>query len=101
MIEEDDTNVEYVRCTCLDRARIALRQTGQHHCAEQMKMLQHVIDEAAEDFMLDSSKPVEIFNWLLASVEELQGAIKPILDLENYDDDSNGQYWYKQAMMDI
>jgi len=62
MIEEDDTNVEYVRCTCLDRARIALRQTGQHHCAEQMGLLQKEFDDAAEEFDLDPSKPLEIMD---------------------------------------
>ena len=67
MIEEDDTNVEYVRCTCLDRARIALRQTGQHHCAQQMEELQKRFDILPEAWVgYDPSKPVECMDHLLS-----------------------------------
>lgn len=97
----DPCEPEFARCTCLDRARIALEQTGQHHCAGVMKDLQHVINVIADDFYLDANKPVEIVNWLAESLVELQEAIKPVLDLDNYNDDSNGQYWFKQAMLDL
>jgi len=65
MIELDDTNVEYVRCTCLDRARIALRQTGQHHCAEQMEELQEEFNTAANYLHMDPSRPCGIMNRLI------------------------------------
>ena len=64
MIELDDTNVEYVRCTCLDRARIALRQTGQHHCAQQMEELQECFDAAGDRFNISPAQPLEIMEKL-------------------------------------
>ena len=64
MIELDDTNVEYVRCTCLDRARIALRQSGQHHCAQQMEELQKEFDYVAKYTGYDPSRPVELLSDL-------------------------------------
>ena len=64
MIELDDTNAEYVRCTCLDRARIALQQTGQHHCAGILGSLQEEFNEAAQEFKLDPSRPLEIMDHL-------------------------------------
>ena len=65
MIELDDTNVEYVRCTCLDRARIVLRQTGQYHCAEQMGEVQKMLDEIC-DYMdyPDPSHPTLVLQRL-------------------------------------
>lgn len=54
MIELDESvvlpqDLEYARCTCLDRARIALEQTGQHHCAMYCGQLQDEITAACED----------------------------------------------------
>ena len=60
---------EYLRCTCLDRARIALEQTAQYHCAAQMDLLQAAIDVASEFTELDSSHPVEIVYDLVRAVE--------------------------------
>ena len=64
MIELDDTNVEYIRCTCLDRARIALQNSGQHTCAEQMEELQECIDAAGDRFNISPAQPLEIMEKL-------------------------------------
>ena len=72
-----------------------------HNRYRSTKDLQHVINVIADDFYLDANNPVEIVNWLAESLVELQEAIKPVLDLDNYNDDSNGQYWFKRAMLDI
>jgi len=55
---------EEARCTCLDRARIALEQTGQHWCAGVMGQLQIEFDKAAYEFGLDSNRPLEILDHL-------------------------------------
>ena len=60
---------EYLRSTCLDRARVALEQTGQHHCAAQMGLLQKAIDAAAELLVWDSHRPVEIVKDLVSAVQ--------------------------------
>jgi hypothetical protein len=49
---------EEARCTCLDRARIALEQTGQHHCAGVMKELQDHFDAFCSDALIDPNDPV-------------------------------------------
>lgn len=66
-IELDEEEAEYVRCTCLDRARIALEQTGQHHCAMQMGELQKKFDVIAEEWQLDPNMPNKILCWLYAA----------------------------------
>lgn len=59
--------VEYARCTCLDRARMALEQTGQHHCALQMSELQQRFDIFPEAWVgYDPNKPVEILDHILS-----------------------------------
>ena len=70
MIELDDTNAEYVRCTCLDRARIALEQTGQHHCALQMKNLQDEFDWFAVRLGVDPSDPVGVLQEIYEYMRE-------------------------------
>ena len=88
MIDLDDTNVEYVRCTCLDRARIALRQTGQHHCAEQMGLLQERFDNIAQCYKLDEGKPVEILDALLETIDQIM--FPWILEHGGFDDEAQG-----------
>lgn len=65
---------EEMRCTCLDRARIALEQTGQIHCAGVMRELQERFDVLAREFnelgipgsrVLDPNKPCEILDELM------------------------------------
>lgn len=63
MIEFDEDDVAYARCTCLDRARIALEQTGQVHCAGVMGELQKQMDHLATwfygpDYVIDPNDPV-------------------------------------------
>ena len=58
---------EEARCTCLDRARLALEQTGQHWCAGVMGELQSLVDDIAKEYDLDSNKPLEV---LLAGLDE-------------------------------
>ena len=72
---------DYLRCTCLDRARIALEQTGQHHCAAQMGLLQEAIDDAAELLEWEPNQPVEI-------VDDLMSAVQIIGLFEEGDDES-------------
>ena len=60
---------EYVRVTCLDRARIALEDTGQHHCAMIMGQLQRAIDDASELLKWNPNQPVEIVDDLVSSVQ--------------------------------
>jgi hypothetical protein len=60
---------EYVRVTCLDRARVALEDTGQHHCALVMGRLQEAIDSAADELDADPNHPVEIVDDLLSAVQ--------------------------------
>ena len=50
MIELDEPDVQYLRCTCLDRARIALENSGQHHCASVVGRLQIQFNELAEAY---------------------------------------------------
>ena len=58
MIELDEPDVQYLRCTCLDRARIALEASGQHHCAGVVGRLQIQFNELAEhDPSWNPSKP--------------------------------------------
>jgi hypothetical protein len=67
---DESEKQEFLRCTCLDRARIALEQTGQHHCAGVMRELQEVIDdicitlEHTEGIILDPNKPVAVLQEL-------------------------------------
>ena len=70
MIELDEPVVlpqglEYARCTCLDRARIALEQSGQHWCAGVMGDLQARFNELAEEYELNPNDPVGILKALL------------------------------------
>jgi hypothetical protein len=51
--------------TCLDRARIALEQTGQIHCALMMGKLQEAISRGADILKKDPNKPVDIVNWII------------------------------------
>ena len=53
----DSTGTEYVRCTCLDRGRMALQKLGQHHCALQLKELQDEIDYITKYIKIDPTKP--------------------------------------------
>ena len=70
MIELDDTNVEYVRYTCLDRARIALRQTGQHTCAGVMGNLQEEFDYICELMEVSPADPVHAMNEMFEYMKE-------------------------------
>ena len=74
---------EYLRVTCLDRARIALEDTGQHHCALIMKQLQRAIDDAAFLLEWDANQPVEIVDDLVSSVQ-IMGLFG---DREEWDDE--------------
>ena len=60
---------ETMRVTCLDRARVALEQTGQQHCASVMKSLQEAINDASELTGLDSNLPVKIVRDLIGAVQ--------------------------------
>jgi hypothetical protein len=62
---------EEVRCTCLDRARIALEQTGQHHCAMVMGGLQKDFDALAKRFYMDSNQPELIIAHIVAEYNTL------------------------------
>ena len=64
-IELDEVESEYARCTCLDRARIALERSGQHTCAWMMKNLQDRFDELAEEYEMDSADPLGMLRNLL------------------------------------
>jgi len=68
MIELDpdsEENSEFARCTCLDRARIALEQTGQVHCAGVMKELQDLVDRGAKMLDKDPNRPIEVVDWFI------------------------------------
>ena len=65
MIELDEMKDELARCTCLDRARIALNQTGQHHCARVMGELQEIFDSLAYEYEMDPNDPCGILRGLL------------------------------------
>ena len=71
---------EYLRSTCIDRARVALEQTGQHHCAHVLWELQSAIDAAAELTEIDSNSPVEIVKDLVSCVQ-----IIGLFEEEEYD----------------
>jgi len=65
MIELDEPAVEEVEiCTCLDRARIALEQTGQHHCAAQMGLLQDEINWYAKRLDVNPNNPIGVLDEL-------------------------------------
>ena len=51
--------------TCLDRARIALEQTGQIHCAMQMGELQKLITGVAYLMEYDPNDPIRILQDLI------------------------------------
>ena len=63
-LDEIESEGEWVRCTCLDRGRVALERTGQHHCAMILGKLQVVINEVAESEGLNANRPVEIVRYL-------------------------------------
>jgi len=65
MIELDEKEAEFARCTCLDRARMALEQSGQHWCAGVMGDLQERFNELAEEYELDPNDPNGILRALL------------------------------------
>jgi len=56
---------EYVRVTCIDRARIALEQTGQVHCSQIMGRLQLQFNEMAEYMHADPNKPCKILDMIM------------------------------------
>ena len=65
-LDEAESENEWVRCTCLDRGRIALQQTGQHHCAMILGKLQKAFEDVAAYNGLNSNRPVEILRYLEA-----------------------------------
>lgn len=70
-IELDEEEAEYARCTCLDRARIALEQTGQVTCAIAMKNLQCTVKSVADEIgREDIHSPVLVIEDLLAKYTE-------------------------------
>ena len=70
MIELDETNVEYVRCTCVDRAVVALRQSGQIHCSAILERLQIQFDELSElRSHWDPSKPCAMLDDLIKELK--------------------------------
>ena len=76
MIELDEPvvlpqDLEYARCTCLDRARIALEQTGQHTCAAVMGELQEKFDVMARCYGLDSNKPVDVMRSMEKTIDQV------------------------------
>ena len=79
MIELDEPvvlpqDLEFARCTCLDRARIALEQTGQHHCAGVMGELQEEFDYICKFMETDPNDPIwamrEICEYLKEEIRE-------------------------------
>ena len=66
-LDEAESEGEYLRCTCLDRARLALEQTGQITCAGVMKELQSLVNDISKEYNLDSNKPLEV---LLEALDE-------------------------------
>ena len=67
-LDEFEGDPEFVRCTCLDRGRIALLQSGQVHCAMILGKLQLAIDDVAECYGFNANKPVEVVRWLMSKV---------------------------------
>ena len=61
---------EITIATCIDRARIALEETGQIHCSHVMYSLQSALEEIAEANGLNPNKPVAIVRWLWARALE-------------------------------
>ena len=57
-----DATDEFMRSTCLDRARIALLATGQVHCAMIMRGLQERFDTIGAMMEIDSNKPGKILD---------------------------------------
>ena len=55
---------EYARCTCLDRACIALNQSGQIHCAGVMRQLQEMFDSLAYEYEMDPNDPCGILRGI-------------------------------------
>ena len=56
----DSCEQEFARCTCLDRARLALEQSGQVHCAGVMGELQRLFDGLADEYEMDPNRPCDI-----------------------------------------
>ena len=81
MIELDEPDVFYARCTCLDRARVALEASGQHHCASVVGRLQIQFNELADAYnktaeigiLWNPSKPCVMLDCILADFDETQG----------------------------
>ena len=63
-VDLDEKEAEYVCCTCLDRARIALEQSGQHHCAGVLGQLQDMFDGLAEEYEMDPNDPCSILRGI-------------------------------------
>ncbi len=70
MIELDEPNVEYVRCTCLDRARVALRHSQQYHCAAQMGKLQEEFDYICHLMQVSPADPVAAMHEICEYMKE-------------------------------
>ena len=97
VIELDADGEEIVRCTYLDRARIALEKTGQVHAAWQVQELQWVIDEIASDWGLNPNKPVEIVRWLMACHDEYDDLKDVFRKLDEHDETRPSQMWFSDA----
>ena len=69
-IELDEDNAEYVRVTCLDRAKLALEQTGQLHCSQIMERLQIQFNELSDVAGGDPNKPYEMLDFILRNWKE-------------------------------
>ena len=65
---DESMKQELHRCTCLDRARIALEQTGQVHCAGVMRDLQEEFNYAGNAIGVDPNRPIRILRdlWILS-----------------------------------
>lgn len=70
MIELDEPDVQYLRCTCLDRARIALQNSGQHHCAGVVGMLQEEFNYICELMEVSSADPVHAMHQMFEYMSE-------------------------------
>ena len=64
-IELDEPVVEFLRCTCLDRGRIALERSGQVTCSHILKRLQIQFDEMAEYMHADPNRPCEMLDMIM------------------------------------
>ena len=56
---------EELSCTCLDRAEIALRQTGQHHCALMVRELSEEFTAISKKLDMNPYRVVDLFRLLI------------------------------------